>query len=242
MSLEIDESEFWKGLNNPPRKAQNADKPGNYELAIKVLNPIVNPGDIINLEIFFTGYGDIDGVKMAFFPPTNFVEECENSIVKTGLKGEKEINNRIKLLFGHQSESIEEWGFIVKIYGAISEKWKNSTMFIDRDLFDMTKEQDPVKSLITEVPLNQAPFVVSIKTKKKVRPGIHTLRFFLTYFNGMEWKTSNDSVDIEIPTFYKRHEFMFWVIGAILALMSLSPLILNFLKMVFKIFDINIPI
>lgn len=210
-------------------------------MAIRVLNPIANPSDIINLEIYFTGYGEIDGVKMVFYPPTNFVEICEKSVVKIGLSG-NQIDNKMKLWFGHQSEAIADWGFIVIIYGMKRPNWKSSTMFIDRDLFDMSKEQHPVKVLMTEAPLNQAPVLVSIKTKKKVRPGIHILRFFLTYFNGTEWKTANNSVDIEIPTFYKRHELMFWIIGSIITIISLSPLIIQFLKMVLKIFNVKIAI
>src|SRR3990172_5537313 len=50
------------------RSGKYANAPGKYELAVKILNQIVQPGDTLNLEIYITGYGQITGAKFIFFP------------------------------------------------------------------------------------------------------------------------------------------------------------------------------
>lgn len=58
-------------LGPAPQNARNSDKPGSYELAIRLKEADVNRGDMVRLEVFITGYGIIDGAKIVFYllPP-----------------------------------------------------------------------------------------------------------------------------------------------------------------------------
>ena len=57
-----------------PQNARNSQRPGAYELAIRIKNVEVAPDDTIELELYVTGYGYVDGAKIAFYPPPYFID------------------------------------------------------------------------------------------------------------------------------------------------------------------------
>ena len=42
--------------------------PGAYALAVRVDNPRPSAGETINVEVFITGYGNVGGAKIIFYP------------------------------------------------------------------------------------------------------------------------------------------------------------------------------
>jgi len=210
-----------------PRRGRYAEKPGNYELAIRVMNPTANPGDVISIELYITGYGLVSNPKLAFFSPTNFIHPTES----VAISGMQEIihENKRAIVFGGSTDIIGETGNIVLTFkGLGSTDWKECTYFVDRNLYGGFFDIDHCPAILTECNAGQAPIEMKLRTIKKVKTGKHNLRFYLTYFNGAEWKTSIDEAEIDVPNLYKRNEITFWLLGVFIAtVLACVPVVLD---------------
>jgi hypothetical protein len=67
-----------------PREGTHAKCPGDYRLAYRAAQAEVDPGEELRIELYITGYGEISGAKLTFYPPTYFIEQ-EKSRVMHGL-------------------------------------------------------------------------------------------------------------------------------------------------------------
>ena len=68
-----------------PRTGPHALCPGEYRLAYRAVQAEINPGDMLQIEIYVTGYGEISGAKLAFYPPTYFIKPG-NSRLRHGME------------------------------------------------------------------------------------------------------------------------------------------------------------
>jgi len=50
--------------SDKPRNAKNWDKPGSYKTIFRVLSPVLDRGDMLEVEQFFSGYGEIENAKL----------------------------------------------------------------------------------------------------------------------------------------------------------------------------------
>jgi len=75
--------------SNGPRRANNADCPGEYRLAVRAAGSEVDPGKEVKVEIFITGYGEALGSKLAFYPPQDFIDQ-EFSTLSWGPKSKED--------------------------------------------------------------------------------------------------------------------------------------------------------
>src|SRR5215204_4175667 len=98
-----------------PQKSKYADKPGEYSLVLRVVKPEVNPGDIIHLQVYITGYGEIHGPKFMFSPPPEFIN-VEESKMLDSLSFPKENEDFETVLktakFGHKECQMDTDGCI----------------------------------------------------------------------------------------------------------------------------------
>ena len=92
--------------DNKPRNGENAEKAGSYEQCLKVITPVIHPGDIIEIKQYFTGYGEISGAKIAFYPSSEIFDR-DNSHIINGIKKE---NGKIK--YGADSHPFKEIGVL----------------------------------------------------------------------------------------------------------------------------------
>lgn len=194
---------------NKPRVGKNSDKSGAYQQCIKLITPVIHQGDKVELEHYFTGYGEIDGAKVAFYPSSEIFDD-DNSFIINGIKEEGG-----KILNGGNSHPFTDTGVIIHMQGIKKNDWKSSTQF-----FDITDGDLP--QLYTEIKNEVAPIKYELTTKKSIKPGIYSLEFVFTYFNGSCWISSSKSIEFKVQNFLERYAIQ---IGMLAGLASLSALV-----------------
>lgn len=224
--------------SNQPRKGKDAEKPGEYNLVIRVLTPEVNPGDVIHMEVYITGYGKIRGPKFIFTPPPNFIDEDESALVHGFVRPEEGESISLNVLeFGGDLAKLSEVGFIIRLTGITGHwvgddrevLWEEPSIFWDTDV--PYADQTPI--IATEQKRGRAVMEIYLKTRKRpwwgrlpflrtepgIFPGTHSFQGHLTYFNGDQWKCASQSVNVTVPNFFKRHEGVAWT-AAILGVLA----------------------
>lgn len=68
----------------PPLAQEFGSKPGAYDLAIRVSQPIVDPGGRLQVEVYISGYGVIQAAKVAFYPSPNVFDLDPNRSMIAG--------------------------------------------------------------------------------------------------------------------------------------------------------------
>jgi len=196
-----------------PREGKHAENPGAYGLAIRLLNPVVDPGDLIEAELFISGYGNITSSKVVFYPSPNLIDTNENiSYILTGLGDNKD--NEAK--WGNEHISITPDGVALDLSesGLSLRNWGKATPYFDTN-------SNTLPTIATELKLEgNAPMHLFLKTKKKALPGVYSLQFLYTYYNGQQWKNCSQEINFTLRNFYQRHEIKVWLLGAFAALVS----------------------
>jgi hypothetical protein len=194
-----------------PQNARNASKPGAYELVIRINNAEVAPDDKIELEVYITGYGYIDGAKIAFYPPPYIIDTewstwtYDFGLLPNGLYG-----------FGTAEQSFKtSVGAVLAISpaGFKADRWSAPSLFFDTD-YD-PNDLGGVSQIATETLTSKAPVEFKLQTQKKIPSGTYELHFYLTYFNGQEWKIDSKRVPLTVPNWFKRNEGITWTVGVL---------------------------
>jgi hypothetical protein len=226
-----------------PQKGRDAEKPGEYNLVIRVLTPEVNPGDTIHMEVYITGYGMIRGPKFTFTPPPNFLDEDESRLIHGFVRPEEGKSISLNVLeFGGDEAKLSEVSFVIRLAGITGYfaddkdiTWKEPSIFWDTDV--PPEYQTPM--VATEMKRGRAVVEIYLKTKKRlwwgdlpflrsepgIYPGTHGFQGHLTYFNGEQWKSSSQSVSVVVPNFFKRHEGITWVAAILGVLIAVAGLL-----------------
>jgi hypothetical protein len=211
-----------ENLDGPPRRGSFADRRGNYELAVLLHKPVLDPGDTVRIEVFFTGYGEIASPKLTFYPSDD-VFDYNTSIVHFGMQ----IDGNYLRFGGDQSHIDGSGSTFILTGGPKPAHWKESTLF-----FDATDESQP--QIATEKRLGQAPIDFNLVTKKTTRPGTYNLRFVFTYFDGTEWRSSAQDSQFTIRSLLQRNEGKVVLVGflaAVATIISAIPAIIALLNM-----------
>jgi hypothetical protein len=117
--------ELDKSPTEAPRMAPNPDRPGEYRIAIRIVDGEIDPGDKLRLEIYILGYGKIRGSKVSFRPPPYFIDP-EGSKGVFALREEED-----RLLWGGQEQMMGPEGFTFLMSGIRGEGWDDATPYID---------------------------------------------------------------------------------------------------------------
>jgi hypothetical protein len=194
-----------------PLKGQHGDKPGRYQPAARILRPLIDPGDALELEVFITGYGEITLAKLVFYPSPNIFTEASEVWNLGILDGAKFTTT------GRKPQKVTSHGSVISFEGGMgTTEWGRTTTF-----FDISKGSPPMIS--TEASLPDAPIVYRMITRKDVNPGTYQLQFLLSYFNGSDWNVSSQQVNFTIRNILQRHELLIAGIAVIAAIVTFIP-------------------
>jgi hypothetical protein len=211
-------------LHTGPRLAENANQPGEYRVAIRIVQAEVDPGDQLRVEIYVTGYGQIYGSKLIFYPPPYFIDE-EQSTVFHGLDVQ-EVEGERRFVFGTTEQRFKDFGgdpgMLLTIGGIALPGWEKATPYVDVDFQSDTATSKAIGLTFMEQKLLRAPIELLLKVRKKAPSGHHDLRFYLTYFNGEVWKTDSQAVSLSVRNLFQRHPYITWIIGSVGAALALG--------------------
>jgi hypothetical protein len=203
-----------------PRNKYNAEKPGRYELVPQVQKTELNPGDPLDIDIYFSGYGEIAGSK-ALFSTVKGIFEPHVSYVQHSIKYENKI-------FSWGKDTLYLSGpsrFSLTIRGVTRPGWGESTIYLD------VKGKDTTNYLLrSELPMPGAPIYVHLQTKKDIEPGPYSLIIVYTYYNGQEWVGSTQTINFKVKNWIERNPFWTWALGILLAVLALGPTVVQFLN------------
>ena len=88
-----------------PRQGEFADKPGCYELVVRVRETNLNPGEKLDGEVFITGYGVIETAKIVVFPSPGVFVDAESEERESVKNCPQEDRGRRPMVFGYSPGS-----------------------------------------------------------------------------------------------------------------------------------------
>jgi len=211
-------------LNNPnPRIGSNAEYPGMYQFSTSLSNHITDPGARINLNVFVTGYGNIDNCKIHLnYPEDIFV--YTDSFIYTDLKCRLENIDEstglgdLILEYGRNKTALQKSGCLIGLdaSGFPGKNWVNQ---IPTPFFDVSDTKTP--QIATEKLLDKAPIECQFAISPNAKAGSYNIYLVLTYFNGNEWKGDRIEIPITVTTLFQRHEVLFTILAIALAVISI---------------------
>lgn len=192
------------------RKLPHHEKIGHYDIAIRLLNPVIKKGDTLNVEIYITGYGQISGAKLVFYPSSDLFQ------ISTSKVSYDIYSKEGKLYHGNTESFISRNGTTLPLTGGQEPQDDNELPTIFVDILDSGYQ------ISTEVRSGKAPIEFNLHTLKSVKPGQYSLDFYFTYFNGSEWSGSQQSVSFTIQNILQRHENIAASLAAFAAIVTIA--------------------
>jgi hypothetical protein len=209
-----------------PQNAKYYDKPGSYQLAVRITDAEVDPGNTTVMEVYLTGYGFIEGAKILFHPPPHFIDENWSTASLN-----PNLSPQGVFTYGADSVSLSEDGTILILSGGYKEpQWSSYSQFFDVGRDYNPQQPGSIQQIASERKFEKAPLELSIKTKSNTPSGVHKLNFYLTYFNGQEWKGDSKSVQLKVPNWFERNQFLSLAIAALSLLVAIGPALLSRIK------------
>jgi hypothetical protein len=144
-----------------PRTKIDFDKPGNYESVIQIQKSEINPGSSLDIDIYFSGYGEVRGSKFFFSTEDNlFNDDSSYVLMNLGVKDNRYMywGNTKQSLKGQVSRFVMGiQGIAVSVSDSSADKdWKVATPFIDFPVRDASDSTD--FAIITELKLSMHPY------------------------------------------------------------------------------------
>jgi len=213
LPLNVYSGEFtFNPSSKHPQNSDNAFSPGNYQIAIKVINPVIDPGELLTMEVYITGYGTIKGCKLSSYPSSDLFDS-EHSEIIHGLK----ISGDNKIIsFGSDRNTNGANGFVISFSGYTNGLWENNSTF-----FDVSDGNPPI--IMTERRSMSAPVTLNLKSNSYIKPGNYNYSFNLTYYNGVEWKGDKHQIEFTVRNVLQRNEIFIATIGCIAAIATILP-------------------
>lgn len=195
-----------------PRTWKNAEMPGAYALATRVGETVINAGDNLSFEQYITGYGEISNCKIQCYISSDLFDRDSSSVHHTPYIETQE-NGSITIKWGRETGYVDNAGYNCICMGVKTANWKDPTLFFDANEPGL---------LITELKSGKAPFEYNLKTSKTIRPGSHYIDFYLTYFNGQEWKTSKERLDFRVNNTFEKNSTTLSLLAALALLVTIA--------------------
>jgi hypothetical protein len=202
-----------------PRTKPHASAPGSYEVAVKIAKPLITPGELLEVDLFFSGYGEILQPKIFFFPSARVFDVSKSSI-RSGLHRDED--GSIK--WGGQISKISAVDPVhIGIMGLEYGNWAEPTAFFDAD--------DNGNSVFTEYLTDgHAPISLSFQTNNAVEPGKYYIELTFTYFDGQKWRSSLKRIEFTLTSFLERHQRKLAWYGVTVSAIGLAIAIIRFFK------------
>lgn len=179
---------------------QFGSKPGSYDLLIRVSNPILNPGDKVQFEVYLSGYGIIQAAAVFIAPSWSIFSREDSRVAISDLP----------------PDPWDRLGVVVSLNPASFSDAKGS--------YQISTECN------SPPPSYKPPISMDMAILPDAPPGTHSVHFILKYYNGETWNTKSTSVNFTVRNFYQRHETFVWSIGGVAAFLSIISIVYPFLK------------
>lgn len=198
------------------RIKKDSNKPGNYEVTMRASKVILNKGDSLSLDIFFTGYGLIGNSKIFLITSDSIFSNKSEFSFDIRRNFEK---NRYE--FGaHKIPMFKDNMIFASLSGLDipDSTWHYPTMFFDADTAIESN------MIFTEQYSGQkAPFGFNLISRKNAEGGDYNIKIYFTYYNGIEWKSSTDNVSIHINSTFEKYQNPLAILGLVFAFISVYP-------------------
>lgn len=192
--------------NQRPREKPFADANGSYEVAIRLTTPVLDPGDSLHLQLFFTGYGTISQAKLLFFP-SDSVFDPKNSWIESSLKQ----NHDGSFSWGATKDEFDGATPAILSFGGIQlPNWEEGTSFLD-----IAEVKNNI--LLTETACGgKAPIEMSLKTLDNIKSGKYYIEFCFTYYDGQKWRSGTKRAEFTVRSFIERNQqkITYWGLAA----------------------------
>lgn len=133
-------------------------------------------------------------------------------------------------IFGGQEKPCGDDGITISLTGGIlMEAWSRPTLF-----FDAAKGDLPI--IATEMKQMRAPISFRLGVRDDARPGEYEQQFILTYFNGIEWRTSSATASVAVRNILQRYEIAAALIASAAAIAAISDPVIRAAKSIFSLF------
>jgi hypothetical protein len=177
-----------------PRTRPNGDSSGSYELVARVIRPLLAPGETLEVEFFFSGYGEILQPKLYFFPSVAVFDPNKSSI-RSGLKHSESL-----LTWGADEMPLKTDGpVLLTLAGVKLDGWPETTSFFDA--------RATTNLISTELKLGgHAPVELKFSTFPSVEPGKYSIEIAFSYYDGQKWRSTSKRVDFAVTSFFERHQ------------------------------------
>lgn len=188
---------------------KNNECPGSYKLASIISEGTLNPGELVTIKQYITGYGQISGIKIVSYISNEIFDE-ELSYVENGFRQSEDNPNLLH--WGGTKVDFTNSGLTL-IPGSLHTKnW-------DSFIFDMNDGQT---SILTERGLPEAPFTYKLKIKDKATSGQHYIFFYMTYFNGAEWICLEEKTPVKVNNKFEQNSTSLSIIAAIAIIVAIA--------------------
>lgn len=218
-------------LRKAPRSGEYATKPGSYEHIIQIDNQVLDPGENLKIEVFFTGYGFIESAKFMYMPSPKFIDP-DKSRIRAGLK--QSTNGFVGFLSDWvelSSIRTNQEGHVIGLTGLKMDSWADDsqpTLFLDRSNQGMTE------ILWTESRVPNAPIEFEFRIDNNARPGDYTIDFGFSYYNGEKWISTQTTKSFHVRGIFERHAGIVAVIGLVASFAAVVGLLAQVVKFIFQ--------
>jgi len=199
-----------------PRQKENHEKPGYYQMVVLPDKRVLNKGDEINIDLYFTGYGEI-GLSKVYISVSSDIFDRENSIFRTSLDQKGRV-----MSWGASSGTITPLT-VVNLNGGI-QFLKNDTVKYFTQYIDMKPDFGDL-NILTEYRFTYAPLSFHLKLREDVEPSNYIISFYYTYYNGMEWKGSTSEVPLKVNSLFEKYTDILIISGWVFALIAIFPVL-----------------
>jgi hypothetical protein len=208
----------------PLRNGPFATHQGAYDQVIKVLQPVIDPGEIFEAHHYFVGYGLVLAAKVQCWPSAELFE-ARQSRVDHNLGYIKE-EGAFRPYWG-RSTNVPAEGFQSIVIGlggfgiGVRKEGDVGTSFVD-DGWPHIKGGS-VPRLWTEANFGGSPPVrYKFKTRRDIKPGKYFVEFNFTYHDGKGWKSTSKRAEFHVRNFLERYAVQLGVFGSAAAAMGLA--------------------
>jgi len=199
----------------------------SYVLIPKLITPIIDAGEVIEVEIYLSGYGQVAANKLRITISSKQLvnPEVPGTIESSiGIETDKAtgkhypITGKSYMQSGKGSHRLDEIGVTIGV--------------IEAYFHDTSGEHTPglLNQIFAERMYDDvAPFVLKINTKKKVPKGDYTIDMAFTYSDGQEMATDQKAVTVHVTDFVEKHSMLISLAAIIGTIVTVAGFVLPFI-------------
>lgn len=211
--------------SSPARSGPFAEETGAFSILLRTSGKSANPGSVLTVECYVTGYGVIRAAKLLALCPYGILEPGKSQVHDSFGPIGKQSDGSPQWGFGRLSRPYDEGKGPVVFMGIRTSGFDETTAFFDLNFASRDRAQMPSEVLATEMKIGRAPVEYELHLSKKARTGDHTLQIALTYFNGHDWCISEKEISFRVSTWWERNQGWLSVVGVVVGVIGLLALV-----------------